>query len=88
MLPTVSLHSFIQLITCLVSQHDLGVVADAEALSGAFGSGAAFAFEDAYVLAAALQDAHTHGKTVASALAAYDEVRIPRYADLVCLRWA
>jgi salicylate hydroxylase len=65
--------------------HDMGDVADATALSGAFGSGAAFAFEDAYVLAAALQDAHTRSKTVASALEAYDEVRIPRYADLVCL---
>lgn len=52
------------------------------ALSGAFGSGAAFAFEDAYVLAQAIGEARREGQTLAAALDAYDTVRSPHYEAL------
>lgn len=49
------------------------------ALSGAFGSGAAFAFEDAFVLAQALALPNI---PIEAALDTYDRVRAPRYRDL------
>lgn len=52
-------------------------------LSGAFGSGAAFAFEDAYVLKAALGYAHDRGLGAGYALELFDSVRGPRYEGLV-----
>ncbi|TRM56097.1 hypothetical protein BD626DRAFT_621173 [Schizophyllum amplum] len=51
-------------------------------LSGAFGSGAAFAFEDAYVLAQALSYTHSRGDDLSEALRLYDEVRSPHYKNL------
>lgn len=48
------------------------------ALSGAFGSGAAFAFEDAYVLAQALAYTHSRDENISEALKLYDEVRYAR----------
>lgn len=47
-------------------------------LSGAFGSGAAFAFEDAYVLAQALAYTHSRDENISEALKLYDEVRYAR----------
>lgn len=55
------------------------------ALSGAFGSGAAFAFEDAYVLAQALVYTHARNENISEALRLYDEVRSPHYKNLVRL---
>ncbi|KAL7419271.1 hypothetical protein Q5752_006108 [Cryptotrichosporon argae] len=51
-------------------------------LSGAFGSGAAFAFEDAYVLSQTIAYALENGKPLASALKLFDDVRHPRYKGL------
>ncbi|WVQ82944.1 hypothetical protein IAT38_005080 [Cryptococcus sp. DSM 104549] len=51
-------------------------------LSGAFGSGAAFAFEDAFVLARAIAYTHTQGLPLSEALRLYDEVRSPHYKSL------
>ena len=52
------------------------------ALSGAFGSGAAFAFEDAYVLSQAIGEVLRDGRPLASALAVYDTIRAPHYKAL------
>ncbi|ORY32265.1 FAD/NAD-P-binding domain-containing protein [Naematelia encephala] len=51
-------------------------------LSGAFGSGAAFAFEDAFVLSAAIDIAIHTGRDLSWALKAYDIVRSPHYKAL------
>lgn len=51
-------------------------------MSGAFGSGAAFAFEDAYVLSQAVQHARDTGKPLSSALKVYDKIRSPHYEAL------
>ncbi|WVQ94358.1 hypothetical protein IAU59_001437 [Kwoniella sp. CBS 9459] len=51
-------------------------------LHGAFGAGAAFAFEDAYVLAQAVGEAQRNGTSVADAIQVYDEVRAPHYEAL------
>ncbi|KAI0761074.1 FAD/NAD-P-binding domain-containing protein [Trametes elegans] len=51
-------------------------------LSGAFGSGAAFAFEDAYVLKSALEFARKRGQDLGYALELFDSIRAPRYKDL------
>jgi salicylate hydroxylase len=50
-------------------------------LSGAFGSGAAFAFEDAYVLARVLE---YNKYDTAAALPLFDSIRAPRYEKLAC----
>lgn len=52
------------------------------ALSGAFGSGAAFAFEDAYVLKAVIGYALERSEDLGYALRLFDEVRGPRYQRL------
>lgn len=52
------------------------------ALSGAFGSGAAFAFEDAYVLSQALSQSLNNGESIQKALEIYDEIRAPHYKAL------
>ncbi|AAW41352.2 conserved hypothetical protein [Cryptococcus deneoformans JEC21] len=54
-------------------------------LSGAFGSGAAFAFEDAYVLAQALVYTHARNENISEALRLYDEVRSPHYKNLYAI---
>lgn len=46
------------------------------------GSGAAFAFEDAYVLKAVVEYSREWGRDVAYALQLFDEVRGPRYKGL------
>jgi salicylate hydroxylase len=51
-------------------------------LSGAFGSGAAFAFEDAYILAQAISESQRTGRHLASALKVYDKIRSPHYEAL------
>ncbi|KAK8844851.1 hypothetical protein IAR55_006701 [Kwoniella newhampshirensis] len=67
-----------------VIHHDrIALLGDAShPLSGAFGSGAAFAFEDAHVLARAIQYAHNHNRSVGEALKLYDEIRSPHYKSL------
>ncbi|OJT14496.1 2-heptyl-3-hydroxy-4(1H)-quinolone synthase [Trametes pubescens] len=51
-------------------------------LSGAFGSGAAFAFEDAYALKHAVDFARSRGQNLGYALELFDIVRAPRYREL------
>ncbi|ODN73690.1 hypothetical protein L202_07235 [Cryptococcus amylolentus CBS 6039] len=76
----------------VISNGRIALLGDAShPLSGAFGSGAAFAFEDAYVLAQALsytyrQTQSGQGSTkgaVGEALELYDGVRSPHYKNLV-----
>jgi salicylate hydroxylase len=53
------------------------------ALSGAFGSGAAFAFEDAFVLAQAVAESCQAGEDgLVTALETYDRMRGPHYKAL------
>ncbi|KAI2628461.1 hypothetical protein GGR54DRAFT_651302 [Hypoxylon sp. NC1633] len=54
----------------------------AHPLSGAFGAGAGFALEDAYVLGGALRWAHDEGRPHARGLELFDRVRSPHYAAL------
>ncbi|WVR03025.1 hypothetical protein IAU60_000014 [Kwoniella sp. DSM 27419] len=54
-------------------------------LSGAFGAGAAFAFEDAYVLAKALEYVHVKRRSLSQALRLYDDVRSPHYKGLYAI---
>ncbi|EFX03988.1 salicylate hydroxylase [Grosmannia clavigera kw1407] len=51
-------------------------------LSGAFGAGAGFAFEDAYTLARALAWARAGHRPLSAALAVYDRARSLHYANL------
>lgn len=51
-------------------------------LSGAFGAGAAFAFEDAHVLAGSLRWAAATGRSLDSALELFNQVRSPHYEAL------
>ncbi|ODN86831.1 salicylate hydroxylase [Cryptococcus wingfieldii CBS 7118] len=79
----------------VISNGRIALLGDAShPLSGAFGSGAAFAFEDAYVLAQSLSLTHTHRHrtdrgegaskaAVGEALELYDGVRSPHYKNLV-----
>jgi 2-polyprenyl-6-methoxyphenol hydroxylase-like FAD-dependent oxidoreductase len=55
------------------------------ALSGAFGSGAAFAFEDAYALSSAVHYVRQKGQPLRTALELYDTIRSPHYKNLVRL---
>lgn len=65
-----------------IVQPGIALVGDAShPLSGAFGAGAGFALEDAYVLAEALKWAGNEGN-LDDALALYDNVRSPHYAAL------
>ncbi|KAL7622391.1 hypothetical protein AAE478_007895 [Parahypoxylon ruwenzoriense] len=54
----------------------------AHPLSGAFGAGAGFALEDAYVLAGALRWARDESLSPADGLALFDRVRSPHYEAL------
>jgi salicylate hydroxylase len=51
-------------------------------LSGAFGNGAGFAFEDAVVLAKSIDWAHTRGRPLSEALELFDNTRSPHYSNL------
>lgn len=51
-------------------------------LSGAFGVGAGFALEDAFVLGASIDWAVSTGGTLADALKLFDDMRSPHYKDL------
>ncbi|RXK42658.1 hypothetical protein M231_00213 [Tremella mesenterica] len=58
----------------------IALVGDAShPLSGAFGAGAAFAFEDAYILFSAIQHAWDNEQTLPEALENFDSVRAPFY---------
>ncbi|WVQ72196.1 hypothetical protein IAR50_001742 [Cryptococcus sp. DSM 104548] len=70
----------------VISNNRIALIGDAShPLSGAFGSGAAFAFEDAYVLSRAIAYAHQHQKTIGEALRLYDHVRSPHYKNLYAI---
>ncbi|KAB8259399.1 monooxygenase [Aspergillus pseudonomiae] len=67
----------------VVSHGSIALIGDAShPLSGAFGAGAGFALEDAYVLARAVTWAHERDLPVSNALALYDKVRSPHYKDM------
>ena len=51
-------------------------------LSGAFGDGAGFALEDAYVVAQSLLWAHQRKRSLPDALDLFDDVRSPHYKRL------
>lgn len=71
------------LLRRVIANGNIAVLGDAShPLSGAFGSGAAFAFEDAFVLSRALDRAQRQGQSIADALEVYDAIRAPRYQDL------
>ena len=57
------------------------------ALSGAFGSGAAFALEDAWTLGQAISHALSHDLPLAEALRLFDETRSPYYSKLFAELW-
>jgi salicylate hydroxylase len=46
---------------------------------GAFGSGAAFALEDAWILAEAIKHTRNSDTPIAEALATFDDIRSPYY---------
>ncbi|KAI5866125.1 hypothetical protein GGS23DRAFT_370613 [Durotheca rogersii] len=61
----------------------IALVGDAShPLSGAFGAGAGFALEDAYVLAGALRWARGSGRPASGGLDLFDKARTPHYAAL------
>ncbi|KAE8372491.1 FAD/NAD(P)-binding domain-containing protein [Aspergillus bertholletiae] len=67
----------------VISHGSIALIGDAShPLSGAFGAGAGFALEDAYVLAGAVQWAHDRDIPVSRALDLYDKVRSPHYKDM------
>ncbi|OGM48972.1 hypothetical protein ABOM_003137 [Aspergillus bombycis] len=67
----------------VVSHGSIALIGDAShPLSGAFGAGAGFALEDAYVLARAVTWAHERDLPVSNALTLYDKVRSPHYKDM------
>lgn len=64
-------------------ESSIALIGDAShPLSGAFGAGAGFALEDAYVLAKAIDWAWKSNKQLSEALQLFDEVRSPHYKDL------
>lgn len=66
-----------------VVQQGIALVGDAShPLSGAFGAGAGFALEDAWVLGRAVAWARARGEPLHAALDLFDAVRSPHYADL------
>lgn len=70
-------------LTSLTSEGNTALIGDAShPLSGAFGAGAGFALEDAYVLGEAVGWAADTGRPLADALQAFDSVRSPHYKAL------
>ncbi|WOO82128.1 FAD-dependent monooxygenase sorC [Vanrija pseudolonga] len=66
-----------------VVQPGIALVGDAShPLSGAFGAGAGFALEDAWTLGQSVRWASAKGLPLDTALALFDAVRSPHYADL------
>jgi salicylate hydroxylase len=51
-------------------------------LSGAFGSGAAFALEDAWILARSIEYSRAVGADLSHALEIFDSIRSPYYARM------
>ncbi|RDW76583.1 FAD-dependent oxidoreductase [Aspergillus mulundensis] len=67
----------------IVSRGSIALIGDAShPLSGAFGAGAAFAFEDSFVLSRALSWAYTRDLQLSEGLDLYDRVRSPHYKAL------
>ena len=66
-----------------VSHGAVALIGDAShPLSGAFGAGAGFALEDAFVLGGAVEWAFAGGRALADGLVLFDEVRSPHYQAL------
>jgi salicylate hydroxylase len=67
----------------VISLDAVALIGDAShPLSGAFGAGAGFALEDAFVLGAAIDWAVGADGTLADALHLFDDVRSPHYKEL------
>ncbi|RPD60746.1 salicylate hydroxylase, partial [Lentinus tigrinus ALCF2SS1-6] len=67
----------------VVKHGSIALLGDAShPLSGAFGSGAAFALEDAWTLGRAISHALSHDLPLSQALRLFDETRSPYYAKL------
>ncbi|KAL4964574.1 FAD-dependent oxidoreductase [Aspergillus stella-maris] len=67
----------------IVAGGSVALIGDAShPLSGAFGAGAAFAFEDSFVLSRAVTWAHERKHNIARGLDLYDRVRSPHYAAM------
>ncbi|KAK7211609.1 hypothetical protein V2G26_018787 [Clonostachys chloroleuca] len=67
----------------VVSHGSVALLGDAShQLSGAFGAGAAFAMEDAHVLAGAISWAASSGRGLGDALRVFDDVRSAHYRNL------
>ncbi|KAL4945881.1 hypothetical protein BDV06DRAFT_229739 [Aspergillus oleicola] len=67
----------------IVANGSVALIGDAShPLSGAFGAGAAFAFEDSFVLSRAISWAYERKHTVSRGLDLYDRVRSPHYAAM------
>jgi salicylate hydroxylase len=64
----------------LIAWRKVVLIGDAShPLSGAFGSGAAFAMEDSWVLARAIEHTRSEVNGLAKALEIFDEIRSPYY---------
>jgi salicylate hydroxylase len=50
--------------------------------AGAFGSGAAFALEDGWILARAIEHTRAHERPLNEALEMFDEIRSPYYLKM------
>lgn len=67
----------------VVANGNIALVGDAShPLSGAFGAGAGFALEDAYVLGQIVAWSHSHGRPAAEGLLLFNRTRSPHYAKL------
>ncbi|KAK3319397.1 hypothetical protein B0H66DRAFT_575832 [Apodospora peruviana] len=67
----------------LIGNEAVVLIGDAShPLSGAFGAGAGFALEDAFVLGAALEWAVANGGGLRDALSLFDDVRSPHYREI------
>ena len=69
--------------TVVDAEHGIALIGDAShPLSGAFGTGAGFALEDAWTLAESVEWAYEQGANLAAGLRLFDKVRSPHYAAL------
>ncbi|KAH8892194.1 FAD/NAD(P)-binding domain-containing protein [Thozetella sp. PMI_491] len=70
-------------LSSVIQHGSIALIGDAShPLSGAFGAGAGFALEDAYVLGSALEWAASAGRSFADGLKLFDQVRSPHYSAL------
>jgi hypothetical protein len=71
----------IRFLVLLVIQGDI-VVPMLKCFVGAFGSGAAFALEDGWILARVIEYVRVYGRPIRQALKMFDEIRSPYYSRM------